>query len=121
MVFTNIYNPRAHIRKMKEVRRTTVAKGATLGANCTIVCGNNIGKFAFIGAGSVVTSNVPDYALMVGNPARQVGWACACGERLEFHQDKALCHACGQKYQRSGQHIKPFQQNASIDVFTPNR
>ena len=111
MVFTNIYNPRAHIRKMKEVRRTTVAIGATLGANCTIVCGNNIGKFAFIGAGSVVTSNVPDYALMVGNPARRVGWTCACGERLEFHQDKALCSACGQNYQRSGHHIIPSQQN----------
>jgi UDP-2-acetamido-3-amino-2,3-dideoxy-glucuronate N-acetyltransferase len=82
MVFTNILNPRAEIRKMDQVRPTLVRKGATLGANCTIVCGVKIGKYAFVGAGAVVTRDVADYALVVGNPAREIGWMCECGERL---------------------------------------
>ena len=82
MVFTNILNPRAEIRKMDQVRPTLVRKGATLGANCTIVCGVKIGKYAFVGAGAVVTGDVADYALVVGNPAREIGWMCECGERL---------------------------------------
>ena len=81
MVFTNVYNPRAEIVKMNEARSTLVKKGATLGANCTIVCGNTIGSYALIGAGAVVTKNVPDFALMVGSPARQIGWSCICGEK----------------------------------------
>ena len=92
MVFTNIYNPRAEIGKMDQVRPTIVKKGATLGANCTIVCGHTIGRYAFIGAGSVVTKNVPDHALMVGNPAKRIGWMCECGERLN---DNMQCPACG--------------------------
>jgi len=94
MVFTNVYNPRAHIRRMDELRPTRVKKGATLGANCTIVCGTTIGRYAFIGAGAVVVRDVPDHALMVGNPARQVGWMCRCGTRLD--EDHA-CPACRQK------------------------
>ncbi|MBE0557692.1 MAG: Gfo/Idh/MocA family oxidoreductase, partial [Proteobacteria bacterium] len=82
MVFTNIYNPRAEISKMDQVRPTLVKKGATLGANSTIVCGHTIGSYAFVGAGAVITKDVPDHALMVGNPAKQMGWACVCGERL---------------------------------------
>ena len=82
MVFTNVFNPRASIRRMDEARPTLVKKGASLGANCTIVCGVTIGTYAFVGAGAVVTKDVPDYALMVGNPARQTGWMCECGEKL---------------------------------------
>ena len=91
MVFTNIYNPRAEIGKMDQVRPTLVRKGATMGANCTIVCGHTIGQYAFIGAGAVVTKDVPDHALMVGNPARQIGWVCDCGGRLD---DTSTCVEC---------------------------
>jgi len=83
MVFTNIYNPRAEIRKMDQVQPTLVKRGATLGANCTVVCGVTIGEYGFVGAGAVITRNVPDYGLMLGNPARRVGWMCACGERID--------------------------------------
>jgi UDP-2-acetamido-3-amino-2,3-dideoxy-glucuronate N-acetyltransferase len=95
MVFTNIYNPRAEIRKMDQVRPTFVKKGATIGANATIVCGVTLGRYCFIGAGSLVNKNVPDYALVVGNPAKQIGWACDCGERLT---DKLECLSCGKYY-----------------------
>ncbi len=91
MVFTNIYNPRAEIRKMDQVRPTLVKHGATLGANCTIICGTTIGRYAFIGAGAVVPRNVPDHALMVGNPARAIGWACTCGERLTEDLECLTC------------------------------
>ncbi len=98
MVFTNIYNPRAEISKMDQVRPTFVRKGATLGANCTIVCGHTIGSYAFIGAGAVVTKNVPDHALMVGNPAKKIGWACQCGERLP---EKLCCSSCNKAYRKT--------------------
>jgi len=98
MVFTNIYNPRAEIRKMDQVRPTLVKHGATIGANATIVCGTTIGRYAFIGAGAVVNRSVPDHALMVGNPARRIGWACTCGERLTDNLD---CLACGKKYRQT--------------------
>ena len=91
MVFTNIYNPRAEISKMDQVRPTFVKKGATLGANCTIVCGHTIGEYAFIGAGAVVTKDVPAHALMVGNPAKQIGWMCKCGERSKENEKCAVC------------------------------
>lgn len=95
VVFTNVYNPRAHIRRMDEIRPTLVKKGATIGANATIVCGNTIGAYAFVGAGSVVTKDVPDHALVFGNPAARAGWVCACGEKL----DKDLsCTACRSRY-----------------------
>ena len=95
MVFTNVINPRAHIRRMEEIRPTLVQKGATLGANCTIVCGHRVGRYAFIGAGSVVTGDVSDHALMMGNPSKQVGWVCACGGRLD---KKRHCPSCGLTY-----------------------
>ena len=98
MVFTNIYNPRAEIRKMDQIRPTLVKKGATLGANCTIVCGVTIGRYAFIGAGAVVTRNVPDYALVVGNPGKQIGYMCECGEKLD---EKLKCTVCGKAYQKN--------------------
>ncbi|WP_320171782.1 Gfo/Idh/MocA family oxidoreductase [Maridesulfovibrio sp.] len=96
MVFTNVYNPRAHVARMNEVRETLIKKGATLGANCTIVCGNTVGNYALIGAGSVVTKDVQDYALMVGSPAKRIGWACQCGEILPQSLE---CVRCNSKYE----------------------
>ena len=95
MVFTNVYNPRALIRKMEQIRPTLVKKGATIGANSTIVCGVTIGKYAFVGAGAVVLRDVADYALVVGNPARPIGWVCECGERLNREFE---CDTCRKKY-----------------------
>jgi UDP-2-acetamido-3-amino-2,3-dideoxy-glucuronate N-acetyltransferase len=103
MVFTNIYNPRAEIRKMDQVRATLVKKGATLGANCTIVCGTTIGRYAFVGAGAVVNKNIPDHGLVVGNPARQIGWVCECGERLS---DDLECLVCQIQYENAGGGLK---------------
>ena len=95
MVFTNVFNPRAELRKMDQLRKTRVKAGATIGANATVICGNTIGAYSFIGAGAVVTKSVPDFALVVGNPARQIGWVCRCGEKL----DRSLgCSACGKRY-----------------------
>jgi len=98
MVFTNVYNPRAAIRRMDEIRKTLVKKGATIGANATIICGIEIGEHAFIGAGSLVNKDVREYALVVGNPAKQIGWICECGNRIE---KKLVCSFCGKKYIRS--------------------
>ena len=98
MVFTNVYNPRANIRRMDEARSTLVKKGASLGANCTVVCGVTIGGYAFVGAGAVVTRDVPDYALVYGNPARQKGWVCRCGEKLS---DDLTCPACAERYAKA--------------------
>ncbi len=103
MVFTNIYNPRAEIGKMDQVRPTLVKKGATIGANATIVCGVTLGRYCFIGAGTVVNKNILDFALVVGNPARQIGWACECGERLP---DDLECLACGKKYSKTESGLK---------------
>ena len=103
MVFTNVTTPRAHINRKSEYKGTLVKKGATLGANCTIVCGNTIGQYSMIGAGSVVTGDIPDYALYVGVPARQTGWVCACGEKLDVGTDdersNVKCHACNKVFQ----------------------
>jgi len=100
MVFTNVMNPRSEIRRMHELRTTLVRRGASLGANSTIVCGVSIGRYAFVGAGAVVLRDVPDYGLMVGNPARLIGWMCACGKRLDFEGNgkKASCSDCGKSY-----------------------
>lgn len=99
MVFTNVYNPRSAVNRKGEYMKTVVGKGATIGANATIVCGNPIGEYAFIGAGSVVTKEVPAYALIVGNPGKQIGWMSQHGERLEFDEDgKAVCPGSGQHY-----------------------
>lgn len=102
MVFTNVFNPRSHVTRKHEYRQTLVKKGATIGANATIVCGNIIGEYAFIGAGSVVNKNVPAYAMMVGVPARQIGWMCQCGNKLTFNHDTAHCPQCQHDYQLTG-------------------
>jgi UDP-2-acetamido-3-amino-2,3-dideoxy-glucuronate N-acetyltransferase len=99
MVFTNVINPRSAITRRKEYMQTRVGKGATIGANATIVCGNNIGNFAFIGAGAVVTREVLPYALVVGNPGKQVGWMSEYGHRLEFDRNGcATCPESGENY-----------------------
>lgn len=98
MVFTNVINPRSEISRMHELKRTIVKKGATIGANATILCGVTIGEYAFIGAGSVVTRDVPAYALVMGNPARQKGWVCACGVKLEMQARCAICGQCQHRY-----------------------
>jgi UDP-2-acetamido-3-amino-2,3-dideoxy-glucuronate N-acetyltransferase len=98
MVFTNVITPRSHVNRKAEYQRTLVRRGASLGANSTIVCGTTVGRYAFIGAGAVVTRDVPDHALMVGVPARQMGWVCQCGVRLEMSSDTAICPACGDSY-----------------------
>ena len=99
-VFTNVSRPRSAFPKAgpAEYEPTRVKQGATLGANCTIVCGHTIGAWAFIGAGAVVTGDVPDHALMLGNPARRAGWMCRCGERLPATAEQAVCAACGRSY-----------------------
>ena len=100
MVFTNVINPRSGVIRRNEYMKTIVKKGASIGANATIVCGNNIGKYSFIGAGAVVTKEVPDYALMVGNPAKQIGWMSEYGERLDFNsKGEAKCNHSGKIYQ----------------------
>ena len=99
MVFTNIINPRAAIIRRDQYEKTHVGKGATIGANATIVCGNNIGKYAFIGAGAVVTKDVPDYALIAGNPAKHIGWMSENGHRLNFDNNGlAVCPETMQRY-----------------------
>jgi UDP-2-acetamido-3-amino-2,3-dideoxy-glucuronate N-acetyltransferase len=102
MVFTNVYNPRSLIERKDEFKDTYVKKGATLGANCTIICGITIGKFAFIGAGAVVNNDVPSYALMVGVPARQIGWISEYGEKLDLPltgHSESICRHTKKKYQ----------------------
>jgi UDP-2-acetamido-3-amino-2,3-dideoxy-glucuronate N-acetyltransferase len=101
MVFTNVLNPRSHVSRRNEYKKTLVGRGATIGANATVVCGVTIGEYAFIGAGSVIIRNVPAYALMVGVPARKVGWMCQCGERLS-DMDPTKCIVCGTSYRLEG-------------------
>src|SRR5437773_5532247 len=100
-VFTNVVTPRSHVSRKNQYQRTRVKRGASVGANATILCGLTLGEYAFIGAGAVVTSDVPAFALMVGVPARRVGWMCQCGERLILSGGKAACAACGATYQES--------------------
>lgn len=99
MVFTNVVNPRSAVSRKDEYRRTRVRKGATIGANATIVCGHDIGEYAFIGAGAVVTADVPSYGLMIGVPARLAGWMCRCGVRLPAVGERVECPGCGEVYQ----------------------
>ncbi len=108
MVFTNVVNPRSHVSRKDEYRQTLVKRGASIGANTTIVCGNTIGQYAFIGAGAVVTKEVPDFALVVGNPGRISGWMCACGIKLASGKTppaEAHCTTCGSKYRASGESL----------------
>ena len=110
MVFTNVVNPRSHVSRKDEYRQTLVKRGASIGANTTIVCGHTIGRYAFIGAGAVVTKDVPDYALIVGNPGRVSGWMCACGIKLAAGKEppaSAACAACGSKYRTQGGILVP--------------
>jgi UDP-2-acetamido-3-amino-2,3-dideoxy-glucuronate N-acetyltransferase len=103
MVFTNVINPRSAVNRRESYLKTVVKKGASIGANATIVCGHDIGQYAFIGAGAVVTKHVPDYALVVGNPARQIGWMSEFGHRLNFNENNiAECPESGQKYRLTG-------------------
>jgi len=97
-VFTNVINPRAFIERKSEYRRTVIKRGASIGANATIVCGHDIGRYAFVGAGAVVTKDVPDFALVYGSPATIKGYVCKCGEQLNFDNGRAECTACGLKY-----------------------
>ena len=104
-VFTNVINPRAFIEKKEEFKATLVKKGATIGANSTIVCGNTIGRYALVGAGSVVTHDVPDHALVVGVPAKRIGWVCECGETLRLDNNKGTCESCKKQYALEGKNL----------------
>lgn len=99
-VFTNVINPRSFIERKHEFRDTIIRRGATIGANATVICGHNIGKYAMIGAGAVITKDVPDYALVVGNPASIIGYVCKCGERLQQNDNVWECTKCASKYKQ---------------------
>jgi dTDP-4-amino-4,6-dideoxygalactose transaminase/acetyltransferase-like isoleucine patch superfamily enzyme len=114
MVFTNVFNPRSAIQRMDEIRPTLVKKGASIGANATIVCGNTIGRYSFVGAGAVVTKDVPDHALMIGNPARLSGWMCECGEKLNA---QLSCKVCGKTFQ----HLERRVEIAFVDLATQQK
>ena len=112
MVFTNVYNPRSSIERKNEYRDTLVKKGATLGANCTIVCGNKIGAYSFIGAGALINRDIRDYALMVGVPARQIGWMDMSGERLDVPlvgEAEALCSSSNGRYVLRGNKLSFYK------------
>ncbi len=111
MVFTNVINPRSQVNRKAEYLPTHVGKGSTIGANATVVCGVSLGSYCFIGAGAVITKDVPAYALVFGNPARLQGWMCRCGTRLAFWADgeseSAVCPACGEAYHKHGLVVTP--------------
>jgi UDP-2-acetamido-3-amino-2,3-dideoxy-glucuronate N-acetyltransferase len=111
MVFTNVINPRSHVSRKHEFRSTLVRRGATIGANATIICGHTVGRYAFIGAGAVVTKDVPDHALMLGAPARIAGWMCQCGVRLAVTRGKGTCGECGSRYRVDGDRVEPIAQS----------
>lgn len=117
MVFTNVVNPRSHISRKHEYRTTLVRKGASIGANTTIVCGVTLGRYAFVGAGAVVTQDVPDHTLVYGNPARVQGWVCQCGVKLHFvlsnGQERATCESCGIRYAKWGEIVEPMKAEES--------
>ena len=107
MVFTNVFNPRSRISRKSEFRPTLVKTGATIGANATVICGHTIGEYAFVGAGSVVTADVPPYGLVYGNPARIQGWMCECGVEIRFTRGRATCQVCGKTYRKNQNRISP--------------
>jgi len=110
-VFTNVSTPRSHVSRKAEYEQTLVKRGAAIGANSTIVCGVTLGEYAFVGAGAVVTSDVPAYALMVGVPARRVGWMCHCGERLHVEAGVAECDRCGSRYREAQGRLEPIARS----------
>lgn len=112
MVFTNVINPRSHVSRKDEYRRTLVKRGASIGANATVICGTTLGEYAFIGAGAVVTKDVPAYALMTGVPARRTGWMCACGEKLPGG-GAPVCAACGAAYVEAQGLLRPLPPEGS--------
>lgn len=116
MVFTNVFNPRAVIPRMSELRRTLVKKGATIGANTTIVCGHTIGQYAFIGAGAVVTHDIPDFALVVGNPGKIAGWMCSCGVKINFREEYGECLECGKKYVMRNGYVKEGKMDSPYET-----
>ncbi len=113
MVFTNVINPRSHVPRKDEFKPTLVRRGATLGANCTIICGVTIGMCAMVGAGFTVSKDVADYAFVVGSPARRVGWMCACGVRLALEGERAVCETCGDAYEREAGVVLPAAEAKS--------
>lgn len=106
MVFTNVNNPRSHVSRKNEYRRTIVRRGASIGANATIVCGHEVGEYAFVGAGAVVTRDVPAYALVVGTPARRIAWMCQCGEQLPKMSGLHTCVHCMTQYETTEEHCR---------------
>ncbi len=108
MVFTNVINPRSFISRKNEFKETIIGKGASIGANSTIICGNNVGKYAFVGAGAVVTKEVPDYSLTYGNPAKIEGWICKCGQKLNFTDNRATC-ICKREYEKTGDQVRKIK------------
>lgn len=106
MVFTNVMNPRSHVSRKNEYRKTLVKRGASIGANAAIVCGSTLGEYSFIGAGAVVIRDVPAFALMAGVPAKRIGWMCQCGERLPDATGEVLCAACGSRYSVSANAVR---------------
>ena len=111
MVFTNVLHPRAEVSRKNEYAPTLVKRGATLGANCTIVCGRVVGEYAFVGAGAVIQRDVLPYALMVGNPARRVGWACRCGETLPKERGEVSCFRCANVYRLLADEIEVVREH----------
>ncbi len=109
MVFTNVINPRSFLSRKHEFKKTLVKKGATIGANATIICGNTIGRYAFLGAGTIITKNVPDYGLVVGNPGRLIGYMCECGLRLKFKGSRATCSVCKSNYSKTKGMVKKLK------------
>jgi UDP-2-acetamido-3-amino-2,3-dideoxy-glucuronate N-acetyltransferase len=112
-VFTNVINPRSHVSRKAEYQPTLVRRGATIGANATVLCGVTLGEYAFIGAGAVITTDVPAFGLMVGVPARRIGWMCQCGVRLKVEGGRAVCGACGSKYAETSGFLAPIDRPGS--------
>ena len=112
-VFTNVINPRSHVSRKAEYKPTLVRRGATIGANATVVCGVTLGEYAFIGAGAVITTDVPAFGLMVGVPARRIGWMCQCGVRLRVQDGRAVCGACRSEYTEANGILSPIDRPGS--------
>jgi UDP-2-acetamido-3-amino-2,3-dideoxy-glucuronate N-acetyltransferase len=111
-VFTNVINPRSHITRKHEYKRTLVKEGASIGANATVVCGTTLGRYSFVAAGAVVTRDIPDYALVMGVPATQAGWVCYCGCRLPSQQGEVSCAECDREYVVDVNSCKPKENQS---------